>query len=90
MITTYLLGGLGDDPAALAQLRIGACLNLRHERRQVEVCTQEDGRPLGHLPFDDARAIAELIRSGTVVRARVTGVVPAFRRPRVQLRVEVE
>jgi hypothetical protein len=99
--TTYLLGlgELGDDPASLAWLRVGARLPLRRRPRAavsgaggqgrfVEV-RAPDGRPLGYLPSDDALAIAELLDAGMSAEARVSAVVPAFRRPRVQLAIEV-
>ncbi len=91
MIDTYLLG-IGDaaDPAAaLAALSAGARLDLRPGRwRRIEACAP-DGRTLGHLPPDDALAVASLLEAGAPAVARVKAVVPAFRRPRVQLAIEV-
>jgi len=100
---TYLLGlgELADDPKALASLSVGARFPLRQGRssarkggaadgglRGVEVCTV-DGRALGYLPSDDARPVAALLGSGAPATARVTALVPAFRRLRVQLAVEI-
>jgi hypothetical protein len=87
VMETYL-AGIGElaDPAALARLRVGARLDLR---RRVEV-RAPDGRPLGYLPPGEAQAVAELMEAGAPAVARVTAVVPAFRRwPRVHLRVSV-
>jgi hypothetical protein len=103
--TTYLLGFAklcddpGDDPASLEWLRVGAHLPLRRRPRAaasgaggqgrfVEV-RAPDGRPLGYLPPDDALGIAELLDAGVSVTARISAIVPAFRRPRVQLAIEV-
>jgi hypothetical protein len=97
--TTYLLGlgELGDDPGSLAWLRIGARLVLRRRPhgapgaggrgRLVEV-RAPDGRPLGHLPPDAAQSVAELLDAGVPAMARVSALVPAFRRQRVQLAIE--
>ncbi len=99
--TTYLLGlgEPGDDPASLAWLHVGARLLLRRrpetgprawaKRSCVEV-RAPDGRLVGHLPPDDAEAVAPLLDAGVFVTARVSALVPAFRRQRVQLAVEVE
>jgi hypothetical protein len=86
-------------PDALEGLRAGAMVALRRgrpeedrtragavDRSTVEVCTA-DGRPLGLLPPEDARALEELAAADAPVSARVSGVVPAYRRPRVQLRI---
>jgi hypothetical protein len=89
VMETYL-AGIGElaDPAALARLRVGARLDLRR-RRRVEV-RAPDGRPLGYLPPGEAQAVAALMEAGAPAVARVTAVVPAFRRwPRVHLRVSV-
>ncbi len=90
MIDTYLLGtGEAADPAALAALSAGARLGLRPGRwRRVEAHAP-DGRTLGYLPSDDAVAVTPLLEAGAPAVARVTAVVPAFRRPRVQLAIEV-
>jgi hypothetical protein len=97
--TTYLLGlgELGDDPGSLAWLRVGSRLVLRRRRhtapgagargRLVEV-RAPDGRPLGHLPPDAALSVAELLDAGVSATARVSALVPAFRRQRVQLAIE--
>jgi hypothetical protein len=99
--TTYLLGLLepGNDAASLAWLHVGARLLLRRrpqtsrraggQHRGVEVCAL-DGRLLGHLPPDDANAVAALLDDGVPATARVSALVPAFRRQRVQLAIEVE
>ncbi len=99
--TTYLLGvgELGDDPASLAWLHVGARLLLHRrpktgprawaKRSCVEV-RAPDGRLVGQLPPDDAEAVAPLLDAGVFVTARVSALVPAFRRQRVQLTVEVE
>ena len=99
--TTYLLGVAepGGDPAPIASLHVGARLLLRRGsqtarhggtgRDRVEVRAL-DGRLVGHLPPDDADAIAELLDAGVFATARVSALVPAFRRQRVQLAVEVE
>jgi hypothetical protein len=105
MIDTYLLGaaGLDQDPASTPWLRAGTCLELRRNGPQaafsassrtqgpsrLEVRTR-DGRMLGHLPPDEAQEVAELLKAGGSARVHVRGVVPAFRRPRVQLVIEVE
>ena len=98
--TSYLLGlgEWGNDPAPLAWLRVGSRLALRREphaapgaggpRRSVEV-RAPDGRLLGRLPPDDALAVGELLDSGVPATARVSALVPAFRRQRVQLAIEV-
>jgi len=98
--TTYLLGlgELDDDPEAHAWICVGSRLVLRHRPHtasrtgssclQVEV-SAPDGRPLGYLPPDDACAVAELLDAGLSAVARVSALVPAFRRQRVQLAIEV-
>jgi hypothetical protein len=99
--TTYLLGlgELGDDRASLAWLHVGARLLLRRrlkagpcawaKRSCVEV-RAPDGRFVGQLPPDGAEAIAPLLDAGVSVTARVSALVPAFRRQRVQLTVEAD
>ena len=99
--TTYLLGlgEPGDDPASLAWLHVGArlllCRRTKTEPRAwakrscVEVLAP-DGRLVGQLPPDDAEAVASLLDAGVFVTARVSALVPAFRRQRVQLTVEAE
>ncbi len=91
MIDTYLLGtGEASDPTALAALCAGTRLDLRPGRwRRVEA-RAPDGRTLGYLPPDDALAVTPLLEVGAPAVARVTAVVPAFRRARVQLAIEVE
>lgn len=102
--TTYLLriGGLGDDAASLAWLSVGARLLLRRRPQTPQTappaggqCSRvevraPDGRLLGHLPPDDANAVVALLDAGASATARVSALVPAFRRPRVQLAIEVE
>ncbi|MBR0648311.1 hypothetical protein GXW78_01430 [Roseomonas terrae] len=101
--TSYLLGlgELARDPAALISLQVGARLRLglgmpsargaaaAGWRRLVEV-RGPNGRAVGYLPPDDAWAVAGLLEKGACVTARVTALVPAFRRGRVQLAIEVE
>lgn len=98
---TYLLGlgEQGDEPASPGWLHVGARLLLRRRPRTgpragakrgcVEV-RAPDGRLVGQLPPDDAEAVAPLLDAGVFVTARVSALVPAFRRQRVQLTVEVE
>ncbi len=92
--TTYLLGA-GEpsaDPTSAASLHVGARLLLRRGgvvRSRVEV-RAPDGRLIGRLPADDADAVAELLDAGVLATARVAALVPAFRRQRVQLAIEVE
>jgi hypothetical protein len=98
--TTYLLGAskLNGDPAARAWLRVGARLLLRQRPRSaadtgelprpVEV-QAPDGRLLGRLPPGDAQAVEELLDAGVSATARVVAMVPAFRRERVQLTIEI-
>ena len=90
MIATYLLGtgSLAADPAALAHLHAGAHLTLRRTHC-IEVCAP-DGCALGYLPSDEAHLVAALMDTGAAVTARVTAVVPAFWRPRVQLQIGAE
>jgi hypothetical protein len=99
--TTYLLGlgERGDDLASPAWLRVGARLLLCRgsrtgpragaKRNCVQVRTL-DGRLVGQLPPDDAEAVAPLLDAGVSVTARVSALVPAFRRQRAQLTVEFE
>ena len=101
--TTYLLGlgELSKDPAALFSLQVGARLRqglglpsargaaAAGWRRLVEV-RAPTGRPVGYLPPDDAWAVAGLLNKGARVTARVTALVPAFQRPRVQLAIEID
>lgn len=104
MIDTYLLGAsalAADDACTLDCLHVGARLDVRRgppgpaPRRagppagRLEV-RAPDGRALGYLPPDDTRAVAELLDAGARATARVTGLVPAFQRLRVQLEIEVE
>lgn len=104
MIDTYLLGASGlaaDDAGALGCLHVGARLDVRRggpgqtPRRAVGPLSAlevraPDGRALGYLPPDDSRAVAALLDAGARATARVTALVPAFRRLRVQLEIEVE
>ena len=99
--TTYLLGlgEPGDDPASPARLRVGARLLLCRRSRTgpragakrncVQVRTLA-GHLVGQLPPDDAEAVAPLLDAGVSVTARVSALVPAFLRQRVQLTVEFE
>jgi len=104
MIDTFLLGASGlaaDDARAFDCLHVGARLDVRrgapgHMPRQpnepsgrLEV-RAADGRALGYLPPDDTQAVAALLDAGARATARVTGLVPAFQRLRVQLEIEVE
>ncbi|MBX6743881.1 MAG: hypothetical protein IRY87_17740 [Acetobacteraceae bacterium] len=104
MIDTYLLGtgALAADAAGAPDcLHVGARLDVRRTRfcqgpsrpigpaGRLEV-RAPDGRALGYLPPDDTRAVAELLDAGARATARVTGLVPAFQRLRVQLEIEVE
>ncbi|SDE49869.1 hypothetical protein SAMN04487779_10448 [Belnapia rosea] len=45
---------------------------------------------LGYLPPEDADEVTGLLEAGASAAVFVRGVVPAFRRPRVQLVVEVK
>jgi hypothetical protein len=104
MIDTYLLGASGlaaEEAGALGCLQVGARLDVRRGgsgqalRRsggplsQLEV-RAPDGRALGYLPPDDTRTVAALLDAGARATARVTALVPAFQRLRVQLEIEVE
>lgn len=86
-------------PWTVAALRAGAELSLRrHDHAdflpgaagiampEVQVWTAE-GQPLGRLPPEDAAALDRLAAPGRPVRAHVSAVVPAFLRPRVQVRI---
>jgi hypothetical protein len=85
-------------PWAVAALRAGTELRLRRRGHadfrpgegaiapEIEVWTAE-GQPLGRLPPEDAAALDRLALPGQPVRARVSAVVPAFLRPRVQVRI---
>jgi hypothetical protein len=98
--TTYLLGlgELGNDPESHAWICVGSRLVLRRRPhtasgtggscQQVEV-SAPDGRPLGYLPPDDACSVAQFLDTGMPAIARVSALVPAFRRQRVQLAIEV-
>ncbi len=95
--STYLLGtGEMGDPAALGGLRAGARLRLRRARAiagrahpRVEVRSL-DNRPLGYLPPEDAQSVADLLDAGRAASAHVTGLIPAFGRPRVLLDIQLE
>ncbi|MBW8271053.1 hypothetical protein [Caldovatus aquaticus] len=87
-------------PRTLATLRAGTELTLRRPDRaalrpgdgagvvgpEIEVWTAE-GQPLGRLPPEDAAVLDRLAAPGGPVRAQVSAVVPAFLRPRVQVRI---
>lgn len=95
MTDTYLLGvGEAAETAALLTLRAGDRLELRRAqvkaargRSRIEV-RWPDGRALGYLPPEDAGPVQDLLDTGVAAWARVTGLVPAFRRLRVLLRIE--
>ncbi|MCB4824974.1 hypothetical protein [Roseicella aerolata] len=92
---TYLLAG---DAGAQAWLHVGARLLLRQRPhsadgvgklpRPIEV-QAPDGRRIGQLPPDDAQTVGEFLDAGLSATARVAAVVPAFRRERVQLAIEI-
>jgi hypothetical protein len=92
MVLDSFITGTGEcaAPADLERLRAGAPLALRRAagRRRMEVWTTQ-GRPLGYLPAEDAETISEAAMPDAPLTARVAAVVPAFRRPRIQLRVTV-
>lgn len=87
-------------PRTVAMLRAGTELTLRRPDRasyrpdggagiagpEIQVWTAE-GQPLGRLPPEDAAALDRLAAPGRPVSARVSAVVPAFLRPRVQVRI---
>ncbi len=86
-------------PWTVAALRAGAELSLRRRDHadylpgaadvampEVQVWTAE-GQPLGRLPPEDAAVLDRLAVPGRPVRAHVSAVVPAFLRPRVQVRI---
>jgi|SRR4051794_21318106 len=95
-MTETFLAGSGElaDPAVLAALRIGACLDLQRSNargqaggpRRIEVRVS-DGSVVGYLPSEDSQSVADLLDAGVSVTARVRGFVPAFQRSRVQLTV---
>jgi hypothetical protein len=104
MIDTYLLGAAGLDQglSSTPWLQVGVRLELQRSGQQtasaaarskapsrLEVRAQ-DGSMLGYLPPEDADEITGLLDAGASAAVFVRGVVPAFRRPRVQLVVEVE
>ncbi len=93
---TYLLGiGEVAEPAAFLMLRAGDRLELRRARAKavgrrpsrIEV-RRPGGHALGDLPAEDAGPVEDLWGAGLAASARVTALVPAFRRPRVLLRIE--
>ena len=73
---------------ARLRLRLGRATRIGGGRSIVEV-QAEDGRALGYLPPGDAEAVADLLGTGASATARVQGLVPAFRRRRVQLLIEL-
>ena len=85
------ISGLGEkaQPEDLAQLRIGAVLRLRRAPRPSRGCTLEiiapSGRSLGWLPREEEEALGPLADRVETIDVRVTGIVPAFQRPRVQI-----
>jgi hypothetical protein len=103
MIDTYLLGAASWDQTASSTpwLQAGVRLELQRSGNptvsssarsrapsRLEVRTQ-DGSMLGYLPPEDADEITEYMEAGASAMVFVRGVVPAFRRPRVQLVVEL-
>jgi hypothetical protein len=92
MVLDSFLTGTGEcaAPADLNRLRAGALLALHRQagRRRMEVWTSQ-GRPLGYLPAEDAEAISGLAAPEACLTAEVAAVVPAFRRPRIQLHILV-
>ena len=97
LLETYLLGiGEMAEAAALSSLRVGDRLPLRRGRagsgrgalRRVEV-QGPNGRALGYLPPEDAGSVTAVLEAGAAASARITAVVPAFRRQRVLLEIQV-
>jgi hypothetical protein len=91
VLDSFLLGAaaLADDSGALERLSAGSHLELRPKGwSRVEVLASE-GHPIGLLPPEDAEVVVDLMHGGAVPTARVRALVPAFRRPRVQLSIEV-
>lgn len=87
------ISGMGERAALadLARLRIGMLLRLRRAARpnrgcSVEVLTAES-RPLGWLPREDEAGLGLLGPDLDGVPVRVTGIIPAFQRPRVQIEI---
>jgi hypothetical protein len=88
---SFLLGAgaLAEDSSALKRLSAGSRLGLRPKGpNRVEVLAPE-GRPIGLLPAEDAEVVVDLMKGGAAATARVRALVPAFRRPRVQLSIQV-
>ncbi|TDG27438.1 hypothetical protein [Paracraurococcus ruber] len=85
------ISGIGERAAIedLAGLRIGTPLRLRRSRRPTRGCSFEvvtaEGRPLGWLPREDEDALEAYGQNPEAAEVRVTGIVPAFQRPRVQI-----
>ncbi|MCB4825403.1 hypothetical protein [Roseicella aerolata] len=104
MIDTYLLGagGLERDPSLAPWLRAGTRLDLWRDGQsltsgtvsrsprpsRLEIRTR-DGQLLGRLPPDEAQEVSDFMDAGASATVWVRGVVPAFRRPRVQLVIEL-
>jgi hypothetical protein len=91
MIDSYLLGAgtLADNPAVLDRLCVGTRLDLRPSGRSRVEVRLPDGHTLGWLPPEDAWTVLDLMRTGASTKAHVRGLVPAFRRPRIQLAIEI-
>jgi hypothetical protein len=92
VLDSFLLGAgaLAEDSSALERLSAGSRLELRPKGgNRVEVLAPE-GHPLGQLPPEDAQVVVDLMNGGAAPTARVRALVPAFRRPRVQLSIQVD
>jgi hypothetical protein len=89
------ISGIGERaaPEDLAGLRIGLPLRLRRAARPSRGCALEilapSGRPLGWLPREDAAVLEALDCVPDAAAVRVSGIVPAFQRPRVQIVIEL-
>jgi hypothetical protein len=90
VLDSFLFGTAAKGTEVPESLGAGTRLDLRREAwNRVEV-RSPDGVAIGWLPAEDAQVVAELLGTGALVTARVRAVVPAFRRSRVHLAVEVE
>ena len=99
MVLDSFVAGLAlrAAPSAVATLRAGTALALRHadhaafrpgERGtgEVQIWTVQ-GQPLGRMPRDDVALLERLAAPGAPVSAQVSAVVPVFRQARVQVRI---
>jgi hypothetical protein len=92
VLDSFLLGAgaLAEDSSALERLSAGSCLELRPKGwNRVEVLAP-GGHPIGLLPPEDAQVVVDLMNGGAAPAARVRALVPAFRRLRVQLSIQVD